>query len=295
MNSSLFAISGATGQTGSAVASTLLQHGHSVRVLVRNAAKAAAWAARGAEVMEADFADSDSLARGLNGAVGAYFLNPPDYHSSDMFASAQRMGEVWCRAMERSEVESLVALSSVGAHLASGTGNIYTTHLLEQTLGSLRADVHFVRAAWFMENWAGALAVAAKDGVLPSFLAPLDRAIAMVSASDIGRVCAETLMAGANAPRITELHGPKEYSPNDVAAAVSAVLKRDVSPVIVPESDWGATLGKWGFSAHAIETWGEMVRGFNSGHIVFEGGTCTPAFGTMDFVDAAKVMNSKGK
>jgi len=295
MNLSLFAISGATGQTGSAVASTLLQHGHSVRVLVRNAAKAAAWAARGAEVMETDFADADSLARGLNGAVGAYFINPPDYHSSDMFASAQRMGEVWCRAMERSGVESLVALSSVGAHLASGTGNIYTTHLLEQTLGSLRADVHFVRAAWFMENWAGALAVATKDGVLPSFLAPLDRSIAMVSASDIGRVCAETLMAGANAPRITELHGPKEYSPNDVAAAVSAVLKRDVSPVGVPESDWGATLGKWGFSAHAIETWGEMVRGFNSGHIVFEGGTCTPAFGTMDFVDAAKVMNSKGK
>jgi len=295
MTQSLFAISGATGQTGSAVASTLLQHGHPVRVLVRNAAKAAAWSARGAEVMETDFADSESLARGLSGAVGAYFLNPPDYHSSDMFASAQRMGEAWCEAVERSGVASLVALSSVGAHLATGTGNIYTTHLLEQTLGSLRSDVHFVRAAWFMENWAGALAVAAKDGVLPSFLAPLDQAIAMVSASDIGRVCADTLMAGANAPRITELHGPQEYSPNSIAEEAAAVLKRDVSSVSVPESDWTSTLSKWGFSPHAIETWGEMIRGFNSGHIVFEGGTCTPVFGTVDFAEAANAMNSKVK
>jgi len=292
MNPSLFAISGATGQTGSAVASTLLQHGNSVRVLVRNSAKAEAWAARGAEVMETDFANPDSLARGLSGAVGAYFLNPPDYHSSNMFASSQRMSEVWCQAMERSGVGSLVALSSVGAHLATGTGNIFTTHLVEQALGSVRAHVHFVRAAWFMENWAGAVAVAAKDGVLPCFLAPLDRAIAMVSTRDIGRVCAETLMAGTSAPRITELHGPKEYSPNDVAAAVSSVLNREVSPVCVPESDWEATLGQWGFSSHALETWVEMIRGFNSGHIVFEGGTCTPAFGTVDIAVAANAMNS---
>jgi len=117
----------------------------------------------------------------------------------------------------------------------------------------------------------------------------------MVSTSEIGRVCAETLIAGANAPRITELHGPKEYSPNAVAAAVSAVLKRDVSPVSVPESKWEVTLGRWGFSAHAIETWGEMIRGFNSGYIVFEGGTCTPTFGTVDFAEAAKAMNSKLK
>lgn len=295
MNHPLFAISGATGQTGSAVAHTLLRQGHAIRVLARNASKASEWIGRGAEVVQTDFDDADSLARGLAGATSAYFLNPPDYHSADMFASAQRVCDVWRQAIERSGLPSLVALSSVGSQLASGTGNIFTTHLLEKLLGQLSVDVHFVRAAWFMENWAGAAQAASENGVLPSFLSPLDRAIPMVSVADIGRVCAETLVAGYSAPRVTELHGPREYSPNDIAPVVAAVSGREVVSVAVPEAEWHTIFTSWGFSSHAAGTWQEMIQGFNTGHMTFESSNAISVYGTVTIEDAVRTMMRKPK
>ena len=48
------------------------------------------------------------------------------------------------------------------------------------------------------------------------------------------------------------------------------MLKRDVQAVTLPESEWQATIARFGFSPEAVNSYSEMMRGFNSGHIVFE-------------------------
>jgi uncharacterized protein YbjT (DUF2867 family) len=112
--------------------------------------------------------------------------------------------------------------------------------------------------------------IAAEQGVLPSFYAPLDRRMPMVSTEDIGRTAAEIMTEDWTGQRIIELHGPADYSPNDVAAAFAAVLNRNVQAVALPESEWQAMLSSFGFSPEVVNSYGEMMRGFNSGHIVFE-------------------------
>ena len=74
----VYAITGVSGRTGSAAAEALLSGGQQVRVVVRDAAKGAAWKARGAEVAVADLADPAALAGALAGAAGAYLLVPPN-------------------------------------------------------------------------------------------------------------------------------------------------------------------------------------------------------------------------
>ena len=74
----MFAITGITGHTGAVVAETLLAAGKPVRVIVRDAAKGAAWKARGAEVAVADLKDAAALAQAFRGVQGAYVLSPPD-------------------------------------------------------------------------------------------------------------------------------------------------------------------------------------------------------------------------
>jgi hypothetical protein len=71
--------------------------------------------------------------------------------------------------------------------------------------------------------------------------------------------------------RIIELSGPEDYSPDDVATAFTSALARDVRAVAIPEGDWPRTLASFGFSPEVVQDWCEMLRGFNSGHIVFEG------------------------
>ncbi|MBW4566447.1 MAG: NmrA family NAD(P)-binding protein [Tolypothrix carrinoi HA7290-LM1] len=97
--------------------------------------------------------------------------------------------------------------------------------------------VTFVRCAWFMQNWAGVVATAKEQGVLPSFLTPLERQIPMVSTADIGRVCAEAMLEDWTGKRIKELRG-EDVSPNDVAAAFATAIRRDVQAVETPRSDW---------------------------------------------------------
>ncbi|MEL6746113.1 MAG: NAD(P)H-binding protein, partial [Pseudomonadota bacterium] len=72
----MFVISGATGNTGSVAAQTLLDQGQPVRVIVRSEEKGAPWAAKGAEVAIAEIMDIDAMTKALEGASGAYFMLP---------------------------------------------------------------------------------------------------------------------------------------------------------------------------------------------------------------------------
>lgn len=276
--SSLFAVAGATGQTGAAVAEALLRRGARVRALVRARAQAAAWAARGAEAVVVDIDDPSTLARALAGAAGAYVLNPPAYAAPDLFAVAQARAKAWTEALASARVGRVVALSSIGAQLARGTGNILTNHVLERTLRAAGLAPGCVRAAWFMENWRGLAPEAARTGVLPTLLAPPERAIDMVAVRDIG----ETVAALLHAPedfadtsaeaRVVELTGPRACSPADVAAAISRVAGRPVRVEPVPPEAWPDLLATWGNSPRSVAAWTEMLHAFNDGTVRWEGG-----------------------
>ena len=266
----MFVVFGATGQTGSAVADTLLEKELPVRVVLRSDKAADAWRAKGADVAFADVIDVGAMTKALDGAISVYAMNPPAYHAADMFAVAKDVGAAYVEAITQSGVQKVVLLSSVGSQHATGTGNILTTYFLENIFGTLTIPVTFLRAAGFMENWNGVAAVAAEKGILPSFYSPLDRKLPMVSVVDIGRTAAQVLTEDWTCKRIIELHGTADYSPNDVAAAFAVALKRDVQAVVLPESEWQATIVGLGASPEAANTWCEMLRGFNSGHIIFE-------------------------
>ncbi|MCY7347299.1 MAG: NmrA family NAD(P)-binding protein, partial [Pyrinomonadaceae bacterium] len=166
-------VSGATGNTGSVVAKTLLEKGLPVRVIVRSREKGAAFGKFGAEIAVADLQDATALTEALQGGKVLYLMNPPAYQSEDLFAESDKVIAAFQTAIGNSVLEKIAALSSVGSHLSSGTENILTTYQLEQAFGNLEIPVTFVRAGGFMENWNGVLETAKTAGVLPSFFQPL--------------------------------------------------------------------------------------------------------------------------
>ena len=267
----MYAISGITGNVGGAAARVLLGRGDRVRAVVRDSAKGEAWASRGAEVAVADLADARALAAAFAGAAAAFVLNPPAYLEPDMFAKAKELAVAIRAAARDSGLPRLVVLSSIGAHIPSGTGNVGTNRIFEETLGDAAARVVFLRPAYFMQNWAWVASVASEAGILPSFLAPADRAIPMVSTDDVGEAVAEALSRpGAPGCTDVELEGPAPVSADDAAAAFARALGRPVAAVVVPESEWPGQLAASQFSPRTIEAWTELFRAFNSGWIRFE-------------------------
>ena len=273
------AVLGVSGNTGGATARALLARGARLRAVVRDPRRGAPWSARGADVVVADLADPGALAAAWEGADAAYVLNPPAYASPDLFARAEALAGSVLAAARATRLRRLVVLSSIGAHLPSGTGNIATNHTFERVLGALDGAVTFLRPAYFMENWAWVGTLAAAQGVLPSFLSPADRAIPMVSVADIGETAADVMQAAGPGPRIVEIAGPAACSPSDAAAAFAQALGRPVTAAAVPDQQWAAALEAWRFSPRTIASWIELFHGFNTGHIRFEGGAAVRVIG----------------
>lgn len=262
-----YVVFGVTGRTGAAAADALLRAGHPVRVVVRDPAKGQPWAERGAQVVVADLTDLAALTSALSQARGAYVVSPQHYHREDLFALAGVIADITARAALAAQIPRLVALSSIGADRASGTGWIGMNRMFEQRLGDTGIPTVFLRAAYFMENWTPLVGAAVDSGTLPTFLAPSQRRLAMVATADVGSAAAALLQEASPGNRIVTLAGPEDYAPDDVAAIIAATLGKPVDVAVLPEAGWPQALEEAGFSAAALAGFIEMTRSLNSAHI----------------------------
>jgi uncharacterized protein YbjT (DUF2867 family) len=128
--------------------------------------------------------------------------------------------------------------------------------------------VTFLRPGWFMENAAWDVASARDDGVIASYLQPLDKPVPMVATADVGRVAAELLQQTWSGVRIVELEGPRRVSPNDLASAFARVLDRPVRAEVVDRQTWEALFRSQGMKYPLPRM--RMLDGFNEGWIDFE-------------------------
>jgi uncharacterized protein YbjT (DUF2867 family) len=265
----MFAITGVSGQVGGVVARTLLAGGQRVRAVVRNAEKGAAWAQQGCDVALAEMSDRKALEQAFTGAEGVFVLLPPNFDPSPGFPESRAMIAALHGALEAARPARVVCLSTIGAQ-ATQTNLLSQLGILEQVLGELPMPTAFLRAGWFMENSAWDVAPARKDGVIPSFLQPLDKPVPMVATADVGRVAAELLQGRSEGRKVVELEGPQRITPSDVAACFSRLLGRDVRTEVVPRERWEELFRSQGMRNPTPRM--QMLDGFNEGWIDFESG-----------------------
>jgi uncharacterized protein YbjT (DUF2867 family) len=282
----MFAIAGVSGNTGSVVADTLLSQGKLVRVIVRDPAKGAPWKARGAEVAVADLGDTAALARAFAGASAAFVLLPPDLHSNTPLEDHRARAEAIAQAVRTTRLPHVVLLSSIGAHLAAGTGPILALHAGESILAATGAALTAIRAASFMENWKTALA-ALPHGFLPTFVPP-DLAYPHVATRDIGRTAAAALLEPGAGIRAIELAGPRDYAANDIAAAVSAIVGKPIAPKHLPLDAVVPTYTGYGISEPIARLFREMYEGITAGHIVADPRSARAVRGTVTITDVLR-------
>jgi uncharacterized protein YbjT (DUF2867 family) len=266
----MYAIMGITGQVGSAAAKYLLERGQRVRGIVRNRSRASAWAARGAEIVVADWSDAKALAAAFTGTEGVFVMLPANFAPDADFAEPRALIDTLTAALRKAQPPKIVALSSIGAQQERDLGLITQLHLLERALDTLPMPRAHVRAAWFMENLRWDVPLAQCEGRLASHLQPLDRPIPMVSTDDVGRTVANTLEETWFGRRVIEVEGPRRYSPLDMAQSLAAVLEHDVETIAIPREQWAARFVDEGMPADRTAPRIAMLDGFNSGWIGFE-------------------------
>jgi NAD(P)H dehydrogenase (quinone) len=289
----MFTIVGITGNVGGSTAKALLEAGKKVRGIVRDKAKAAQWAKQGVELVQGDLNDIGVLTEAFRGCDGIFVMVPPAFAPAPGFPETKGFVANIRAAMAAAKPKKAVYLSSVGAHRERGLGLITQSHILEQEMRTLPGANTFIRAAWFLDNYQWDVRSAQERGEIDAYLAPANRSIPMVATNDIGELAAKTLQQEWRGNRILELEGPEKYSPNDAAAVFSKLLDRPVKTNPIQRSEWQRLFVQQGTAEDRTAPRIEMLDGFNSGWIDFEGGDAEHFKGKVTLEQAIKSLIAK--
>ncbi len=265
----MYVILGASGNTGHIVAKTLLSRGKKVRVVGRNATHLQPLAAQGAEIFVADITDASALTKAFAQADSAYVMIPPDPTTKDYRAFQTRVVESIATALQASQINNVVALSSIGADKTSGTGPVVGLHDLEQKLNQSRVpNVLMLRPGYFMENTLGQ---AGAIRIMGSTVGPLrpDLKLPVIATSDIGAAAADALTELAFRGKQTqELHGQRDLDYNEVATIIGqAIGKPKLGYVHAPNDQIRPAMVQMGMSDDLVGLILEMAASLNSGHM----------------------------
>ena len=272
-----YAITGITGKVGGAMASSLLAARQRVRAVLRDARKGAAWEDRGCEIALADMNDAAALTGAFKGTDGVFILFPPIFDPAPGFPEASAIASSLRDALLAAQPAKVVCLSTIGAQ-ATRPNLLTQLSIMEEVLGELPMPVTFLRPAWYVENCSWDVAAARDDGVIHSFLQPLDKPVPMVSTADVGSVAAELIHETWSGRRIVELEGARRVTPNEIAVTFSTILGRPVRMQAVPRETWESLFKSQGMKYPAPRM--RMLDGFNAGWIEFEGGQAGSRKGT---------------
>lgn len=269
MRREIFAVMGASGKVGGHTALHLRKTGASVRAIVRQPGKGEALKREGCEVAVGDLDDTAALTTAFSEASACFVMLPPLFDPAPAFDEARRFIASLAAALRSAAPDRVVALSTIGAQ-PRNTNLLSQLTMLENELSALPIPVTFLRAAWFLENSSHDLQSARADGVIRSFLQPLDKPFPMVATADVGRLAAQSMQQQRTGARVMELEGPERVTPNRLAECFSKALAHAVRAEAPPRSSWETLFREHGMNNPLPRI--AMLDGFNEGWIEFETG-----------------------
>ena len=266
----MITVMGATGNTGRRISELLLEAGEGVRALGRSPEKLAQLRALGADTVAGDVRDADYLAGTFAGADAVYTLTAFDATLPDYHADQDRRGEAIASAVRQSGARHVVALSAIGAELASGNGFIASLHRQEQRLRALDGlNVMFLRPGAFFEGFYSALETIRHEGVLADSVAPHAK-VPMIATADVAAVAARALRERRwRGAVVRELLGPRDLTYTEVAAAIGeAIGQPALQYVQVPDEELAAVLtGMAGFTPNFASVFLEFNQALSQGRL----------------------------
>src|SRR5882724_6096022 len=259
----MYVILGASGNTGSIIANSLLSEGKKVRVVGRDAGRLQRFVRQGAEAFTATVSDAAALTKAFSGARAAYLLLPPAKSREDQERDSDRIA----KAVKESGLRYAVHLSSYGAQVPEGTGPVAGLHSSEQKLNAISGlNVLHLRAAYFMENNLAAIGMIHGMGIFGNALLP-DLKLPMAATRDVGAYAAQRLLdLDFSGKQVCELLGERDLSMTEATAVIArGIGKPDLRYEQFSYDQVQQVLMEVGFSPKKAAVYIEMFQSINAG------------------------------
>lgn len=267
----MYVITGATGNTGKIIASTLLEAGKKVRIISRTADKAKDLVNKGAELFIGDTSNTELLKKAFHGATAVYAMIPMEWQAANYTETQVKHAKAIAEAMSECKVKYVVSLSSQGAHLESGSGVVLGLHKMEQLFNKIEGlNILHLRPSYFMENTLGMVGLIKQAGIMGS---PIKASLSfpVIATKDIATYAAKRLLAlNFTGHNIQSLLGTREVTYSEMAKVYGeAIGLKDLNYVEFPYADFKNSLTQqMGASVSVADNFNEFIQAMNEGKIL---------------------------
>lgn len=230
----MIAVTGATGHLGRHVITQLLEKvpAQNIVALVRSAAKAADFAAKGVTVREADYQKAETLAPALAGVEKLLLISSSDFN--DRAGQHLRVLEAAKKAGVKHIVYTSI-LRGTESPLILGADHATT----EKALVALGVPFTMLRNGWYHENYLGDLATTLKYGVAGC---SGQGRISGASRADYAAAAVKVLTTPGHEGKKYELAGDTSFTKAELAAEISKVSGQAVGAADLPAEGFKGVL-----------------------------------------------------
>lgn len=289
-------VTGSLGNISKPLAQELVQKGHGVTVISSKAERQKDIEAIGAKAAIGTMEDADFLSNVFTGADVVYAMEALEAgaffdHHLDIMAAVIRIGQVYKESIERSGVQRVVHLSSIGAHTDKGNGMLAFHYHVENILKELPANVciKFMRPVGFYNNMFAFIPSIKTTGAIVSNYGGNGKE-PWVSPLDIAAVIAEEIENPFHG-RTVRYIASDEASPNEVAAILGeAIGKPDLKWLVIPDEQYLNGLIAAGMNPQTAKAYVDMNAGRFGANMYEDYFNNRPVAGKVKLKDFAKVF-----
>lgn len=289
-----YTVTGGAGNISKPLTLALLQAGHNVTVIGRDAARLKELTEAGATAAIGSVEDSAFLTEAFRGADAVYTMVPPTLAASDWKAHIGQIGKNYATAITAAGVRQVVSLSSVGAHVPDGVGPVSGLHRVEQTLNTLTdVNILHLRPAYFYQNLFATIPLIKGMGIIGANFSAAAGKFPIVATDDIAAVAAEALLSLDFQGHSFRYIASDETGTDQIAQVLGAAIgKTDLAWVKFTDEQALGGMIQAGLPEEAARNYAEMNRAIDTGTMYADYFKHKPSLGKVKLTDYATVFAS---
>lgn len=280
-------VTGSLGNIGKSLTKELVQKGHQVIGINHVSEKQKEIEKLGATPAIGSIEDVNFLSNTFASADIVFTMVPPNYFAeADIREYYRKIGENYAQAIKVSNVKRVINLSSYGAHLESGTGNILGAHFVENSLNELSdVAITHIRPTYFYYNLLNLIHVIKATGMIYANYGG-DKKFEMVSPLDIAAAIVDEIELPLVHRKVRYVSSD-ERTGNEIASILgTAIGKPDLKWIVISDEEIRKSFIENGFPELLSNNLVEMFSSLHSGKLEEDYKLNKPAvLGKVKFLD----------